>query len=156
MDAKMQELLDRAGVREAIERYFVTIDRHDWDGLGDVFTADARAEMFDGKLVLEGRPAIIRAMSKMEAFASTCHQAGNIAFEIDGDVAETDIFAVAYCVEKPIGASRVMVRGVQYRDRIVRDGDRWRIAFRRHIPLWQYDAPSQAPADFGGVLKKKA
>jgi hypothetical protein len=43
----------------------------------------------------------------------------------------------------------VLVRGLRYDDRLLRENGEWRIEARRHNPLWQYETrcvPPRVPA----------
>jgi hypothetical protein len=53
--------------------------------------------------------------------------------------------AVAHLIEGVAGPGHVMVRGLRYEDRLVRQADGWRIAHRIHRSLWQYDAEAVSP-----------
>jgi hypothetical protein len=44
-----------------------------------------------------------------------------------------------------IDGGQVLVRGLRYDDRLVREDGAWRIASRRHNPLWQYETVSVLP-----------
>jgi hypothetical protein len=52
---------------------------------------------------------------------------------------EADTFAVAYLVDRPDPDGMVIVRGIRYRDRLERRGDRWKIVSRLHSSQWQYE-----------------
>jgi hypothetical protein len=63
-----------------------------------------------------------------------------MAFELSGDTAKGDIFAIAHCVVGPAESGIVRVRGIRYLDQYQRRPEGWRIMARKHVPLWQYDA----------------
>ncbi len=139
-------LLDEAAVREVIRNYFYGLDRRDFVILKDCFTEDAKGEYDAGKALYEGREAILGALRPIAQFKSTSHVTSSTAITIDGEHAKADTYAVAFLVLD--GERRVLVRGLQYLDQLVRSPEGWRIRHRIHIPTWQYDVDSVPPALF--------
>ncbi len=139
-DAATRALLDRMALREVAECYFSSLDRRDWAALQTCFAADARYEMFNGRLALKGRDQILGRLREVSRFTETSHAASNMAFTLSGDKATGDIFAIAHCVVGPREGGRVRVRGIRYLDEYRHEPGGWRIIARQHLPLWQYDA----------------
>ncbi len=137
-------LLDEAGVREVIGKYFFALDRREFEILEHCFTEDAKGEYDGGKALYDGRPAILDAMRPIEKFKSTSHVTSSMAITIDSQGAKADTYALAFLTlnDRPL----VLVRGLQYLDRLVRSPQGWRICHRIHIPLWQYEIKSVPPA----------
>lgn len=132
-------LLDRAALREVAECYFSSIDRHDWAALQTCFAVDARYQMYNGQLELNGHGQIIGRLREVARFTATSHAASNMSFSLSGDTATGDIFAIAHCVVGPAEKGVVRVRGIRYQDGYRRGPDGWKIQARKHLPLWQYD-----------------
>jgi len=61
---------------------------------------------------------------------------------VTGDTTTADSFAVAHLI---LEEGPILVRGLRYRDRLVRERSGWRIARREHQALWQYNAESVVP-----------
>lgn len=139
-DTATLALLDRAALREVAECYFSSIDRHDWAALQTCFAADARYEMYNGALTLNGHAEILARLREVARFTATSHAASNMSFVLSGATATGDIFAIAHCVVGPAEKGIVRVRGIRYLDHYRRQPDGWKIVARKHLPLWQYDA----------------
>jgi hypothetical protein len=133
-------LADRLAIRETIERYFVGLDRRDGEWIAAAFTEDAEGEInaFGSKSVFKGRAAFGNFAKGMAQFASSNHALSNVRIVVNGDRASSDTFAIAHLLAN----DKIMVRGLQYVDDLVRESDGWRIARRTHRTLWQYDVPS--------------
>jgi hypothetical protein len=70
----------------------------------------------------------------------------NITIAQDGDhVTATSYFLAFHIAEGRIDEPPFTVGGV-YHDRLVGDGERWRIAHRTLTPVWQTGAPVGAEA----------
>ncbi len=126
-------------IRGLLERYFNAIDRRDFDLLATCFTQDVTFEFnLDTKIMVLGRDAVVSRMSELQRPKSSNHALSNTSIVVDGEEARATTFAVVHVVTTdPSG--RILVRGIRYDDRLVRVEDRWRIAERRHNPLWQYE-----------------
>jgi hypothetical protein len=150
------EAADRVAIREVLERYLFALDRRDFSGLASCFGSDAQAEYVLSASGpperLSGVDEIVSFLRRIEAFPASTHTWGNAGIQIDGDGAESDLLVTATLVNGPAASARVSVRGIRYVDRLVRSGDGWLIAHRRHAPIWQYDVASQNPflPDDGG------
>jgi hypothetical protein len=142
----MLRVIDEAAVRQVIGNYFYAVDRRDFIMLKDCFTEDAKGEYDAGKVVYEGRDAILDGLQGIVQFKSTSHVTSSMFISIDGEDAKADTFAVAFLVLE--GIPRVLVRGLQYIDHLVRTRAGWRIGRRIHIPRWQYEVASVEPAHF--------
>ena len=60
----MQELYDIEKIKQLKARYFRALDTNDWTLFGDCLSEDCFANYSDGRLVLEGRDAIVGFMAK--------------------------------------------------------------------------------------------
>ena len=140
MPSAPRSLADRLAIRETIERYFAGLDRRDGEWIAGAFTQDAEGEInaFGRKNVFRGRAAFGNFAKGMAQYASSNHALSNVRIVVDGDRATSDTYAIAHLLDK----DKIMVRGLQYVDELVRESDGWRIARRTHNTLWQYDVPS--------------
>ena len=60
----MQELYDIEKIKQLKARYFRALDTNDWALFGDCLSDDCKANYSDGRLVLDGRDAIVSFMAK--------------------------------------------------------------------------------------------
>ena len=142
-----EALLDEQRIKNTILRYFAGLDRKSPPMFDQVFTEDATMTALAGGRRFEGRAAIVESMMTVRNYQHTSHYPTSQVIEIDGDSATADTFGIAViAVSDP--EPRILVRGLQYLDDLVRTPEGWRIAHRQHIPTWQYDAesvPAQLP-----------
>jgi len=77
---------------------------------------------------------------------------GNLSFiRLEGDVAETETYALALLVEPANGVDLVAVRSLRYLDRMRREESGWRISDRIHTLDWS----CQVPATFAITLAQR-
>ena len=133
-------------IRGVLERYFNAIDRRDWDLLGACFTEDVAFELnLETVIRLRGRQALIDRMSSMPKPFASIHTLASTSILVEGDEATAVTFGTAQAVLDRVDGGKVLVRGLRYDDRLRRVDGAWRIAERRHLPLWQYEAVSVPP-----------
>ena len=60
----MQELYDIEKIKQLKARYFRSLDTNDWGLFGETLSDNCSASYSDGRLVLEGRDAIVAFMTK--------------------------------------------------------------------------------------------
>jgi len=150
----MAEAKEQAGAADETEicrllkGYFSAADRRDAAAFVECFTDDAVLTADVGHSVsVVGHEGIAAMFDRLAAtFQSSCHVTGSVHVGLDGDEARSDTFAVAYIsVSGGLASDRVLIRGLRYRDDLVRTERGWRIAVRRHRVLWQVDAEACAP-----------
>lgn len=149
-DKDMRRLLDQAGIREVLGRYFHGIDRANYEEVRSCFTDDVVAQ-YDDRPGVKGIEAIMdsfKTFRRMQdgSMRITTHFMGNLNFlSLEGNIAETETNAIAFLVHNDQSQNGlVAVRGLRYLDRLVHADGRWLIAVRRHTLDWSF----QAPADF--------
>jgi hypothetical protein len=137
-------LLASAGIRECQVRYFQGLDRGLPDQVRSCFTADVRA-YYDGREPITGIDALIGSLNTFRRIASgemkgTTHFMGNLRIHrLEGDLAETETYAIAYLVRPGTPADRIAMRSLRYLDRFRRTDAGWRISERRHTLDWSCD-----------------
>ena len=141
------EALERLAIRDVVERYFVGIDRRDRPLVLSCFTDDAIYEFALEGRVARGRAELEQIFGRADPERSghTSHGICNTAISVSGAEATADTMALAHLVEGLAGPGRVMIRGLRYRDKLIRQADGWRIVHRIHHSLWQYDAEAVSP-----------
>jgi hypothetical protein len=140
--AGLAELCAKDEIREVLARLARGTDRRDPELIRSCYHADA----VDDHGAFRGSPAefaewVPKALS---IFASTMHVLGNVAIELDGDVAEVESYCTAHHVfpASDPGGARDSVLGLRYLDRFERRGGRWLIAAR----LCAYEYSLMLPA----------
>jgi ketosteroid isomerase-like protein len=143
-------------ITAVILRYGSAVDGRDRQGVLACFTDDVHLSFFDGAVVADGldaagqffdfdRPA---ALPGVEAILDSTHvwQVGSIALDVDATVstATATTACVAYLLATAGTETVLVTRGLRYEDGLRLDGGRWRIARRRHIPLWETRCPAES------------
>ncbi len=136
------EIADHVRIRAVLGNYFSAIDQRDLAFLLTCFTEDAEAIYNAG--TPDARPSQGGAkmcgmlVKRAALFASSNHSVSNITIRIEGDRAASTTFAVVHAN----GGDHIVVRGLRYDDELVKQGEAWKIATRRHSPLWQHEVPA--------------
>ena len=121
---------DRADILATVDRYATALDRRKWELLEDVFTADLTFDA--GEWVMEDRESYV-AMVKtyLGGCGPTQHLLGNYRIEFQGDDAATSAcYVKAFHLDRDRGAELTYDMGGEYRDRLRRTPEGWRIHHR--------------------------
>lgn len=136
--------VDRLAIADVVTRYFLAIDRRDWDRLRTCFTDDVEG-IYEGVRVAGGQDRLmdfftgvspVRFPVEIVNLRSSMHFIGNHYAEIDGDRAMAETYALAYLIDEPADGPRLRTRGLRYLDELVRVGGDWRIRRREHLLEW--------------------
>jgi hypothetical protein len=134
-DQIADQLADRIAIADLTAAYAFALDGHDWDGLDEVFTPDATAEL--GRS-LSGLDAIKeRIRGALEPLDASQHLVATPQIRIDGDRATCRCYLQAQHVK---GGALFMVGG-RYDDRVVRTPAGWRIEHRVLTVMWTEGHP---------------
>lgn len=129
------ELADKQFLYELMCRYCNAVDRKQFERLRPLYQQTAlhdHGDMFQG-----GPEAFIAFLQQNMQAMTTQHLIGNHFYCIVGDRAEGEIYTVNYHIlHKPEGDEEY-VAGGRYIDHYVREGDQWRISFRKRIIDWR-------------------
>jgi hypothetical protein len=139
---QLRDALDRAAIREVQVRYATGLDRRDFGMVRACFMEDAQAS-YNGEVLAPGVDAIITYVRQVETLVTTMHSVTNVIADIEGESAEVETVTVAYLVRQDAADQTILIRGLRYRDRMVRRNDRWLIQHRVHAPEWMYEVPAQ-------------
>lgn len=133
----LRYLLDRQEIIDCVNRYCRGLDRHDKELLASAFHPDAidhhgdfvgyAPEFVDW--AVEGLSRDLLA----HTHNTTCH-----IVELDGDTANTESYVIFAIRHKDM--KTVSVGGGRYLDRFERRDGAWRIAFRRLVMDWRFQA----------------
>jgi hypothetical protein len=129
----LQQLLDIEAIKQLKARYFRLMDTKQWDAWGDVFTADARMEVPEADLELDGRQAVVEKVSSVLAGTVTTHHGHMPEIEITGPDTARGTWAMFDYVEwTGKDGTRAGLRGFgHYLEEYVREDGEWRIAKTR-------------------------
>ena len=142
----LQQLLDRAAIRDVHTRYYQGIDQGNQDQVRSCFTEDVQA-FYDGRAPVKGIEALMASFfafknQKSGEWKVTTHFMGNLNFNmLEADVAETETNAIAFLV---LGREndQVAMRSLRYLDRLRRTKEGWRICARQHTLDWSCQMPT--------------
>jgi hypothetical protein len=136
--------LDRAAIRDLMLRYAAGLDRRDFAMVRACFTEDVQAE-YSGRVLDPGVDAIIAYVSGLTELRASMHVVANVLVELRGGTASSETYTVAYLVDARDGDEVIHVRGLRYRDELVREDGGWLIRRRVHTPEWMHSARGLPP-----------
>ena len=141
LDPVLQELVDKAAIRDLMARYARGVDGRDPDLLASTFTSDAYTDYgeWDGK----GRDNIVNwIMRPSDTNFRSTHFMGDQAIQINGDSAEVETYAVAFGIHYVDGTPSVVMTGLRYVDKMVRQDGQWLVRHRVLHHDWRGNAPA--------------
>jgi uncharacterized protein (TIGR02246 family) len=124
-------LRDLEEIRTLKARYFRYMDERRWDQWAQVFARDARMEVPEAAMEVDGRDAIVAAVSGALEGTRTVHHGHMPELELTGPDTARGVWAMEDYVEFPAGpdGTRVGLRGYgHYHEEYVREDGAWRIA----------------------------
>ncbi len=162
----LAKLSARADILDILALYTHIIDRRMWHRMGDCFHDDASFRF--GAINGSWQQFVAAARGVIDPLRMSQHKLGQTLFAIDGDLAMTETYMVAYhrvAADAPAdavfpgdGTERDIVIAGRYIDRFERRGGVWKIASRTGLTDWRQDAPSMdaglygLPADWRGGI----
>ncbi|MGE0386823.1 MAG: nuclear transport factor 2 family protein [Gammaproteobacteria bacterium] len=146
---EMQELIDEHQIRKVIYRYCRGIDRRDFDLVRGCYHPGATDDHANYKGDVDGFIAYVQ--KELPRFEQTMHTVANVLIEVDGDVAWSEAYTLAY---HRLPASRSKPQrdysvGLRYVDRFERRDGRWAIADRKCVFSWSRLDPVPEGHPFG-------
>lgn len=144
-----QYLIEHAALHEVLTRYFQGCDRADEAQIRSCFTEDAQI-LHHGRQMVSGIQAAIDGIFRPshgkllagEAKIRT-HFIGNFRVErLEGDVAETETYALAAHVNTTSPEDLVHLMSLRYMDRLRKRSGEWRISERRMTMDWSCRVPA--------------
>jgi ketosteroid isomerase-like protein len=149
VEAGVRALLDKQEIHDALLRYCRGIDRADADLVLSAFHDDAMDDHVGvDQAVAERVPRVVE--NSKTAVRWTSHNLCNVLIELDGDVANSESYLIAYHRIAHDGRDLDWVLGARYVDRFERRAGAWRIAHRTVVYDWErfdevVDAPDGVP-----------
>lgn len=127
----LQELSDRQEISDLITDYSYAIDFHEWDGLDDIFTADATLDL----TATGGEAGDLATMKAWLAktlgmFTGHQHLVATSKITVDGDRASARTVCHNPMYLDRDGQQQVLFVGLWYLDEFVRTPGGWRIESR--------------------------
>lgn len=125
----MNALHDRLAINDLLVDYCRHLDSMELDALAALFTVDCEVVYGEGPhLQSHGRDALARSLQRMWRWARSSHHLSNVRIVFDGeDAADVSSYVLAWH-ERP-DCTTATIYG-QYRDRVQRTHEGWRIARR--------------------------
>jgi hypothetical protein len=145
--AALRRLADKEAIRDCVHRFARGLDRHDEGMVRSVFDAAALDNHGDAVVTREEFP---KFANEWHANVSTHHfHAITTHFsEIAGDEAHAVTYVLFTLCRKD--GKTVHIGGGRYLDRLIRDGDEWRILLRRLVIDWRLNGRTP---EHGGRLE---
>ncbi|WP_067888769.1 nuclear transport factor 2 family protein [Nocardia vaccinii] len=144
--ARVEALLDRQDILDALTRFSRGMDRFDRDLFLSAFHPDATIAAGD----FVGGPVELfdwsRAMHEAGQIA-TQHNLLNLTVDIDGDTAHSELY---YLFAARNRDESNWIAGGRYLDRLARRDNRWRILLRTNVIEWSGMVPTM-PIPFADV-----
>jgi hypothetical protein len=135
----LQNLIDRAEIRDVIMCYCRSVDRADFELMRSCFHPDAEVG-FPSDVFIGNVDGFINFLKgELATFDSCSHFVGNLLIEIEGDVAYTETYLFGNVKSLPThkwGGDFVTVWG-RYINRLERRNGVWLIASHRLVLDWQ-------------------
>jgi ketosteroid isomerase-like protein len=127
---------DRWAITQVLQGYGTAIDALDFDTLAALFTADATVEYGGHPAMIGGAETAAWLREHTRHTAWHQHMVTVMKVEIDGDEAATLTYFIAHAVPKT-NSETVRLSVGEYRDRLRRTTDGWRICQRRQSTGWK-------------------
>jgi uncharacterized protein (TIGR02246 family) len=143
LDPALQELVEKAAIRELMTRYARSNDRRDFDSMTSTVTADAYASYGDWER--QGVENIVGRLAYNRPHRAT-HFLGDQDIRIDGDSAAVETYAIAY--SRVEGTESMRMSGLRYQDKMVRQDGQWLVRHRVLLTDWRALVPLDP--SFGG------
>jgi 3-phenylpropionate/cinnamic acid dioxygenase small subunit len=123
-------LMEHKAIEAVLLGYATVLDGRHWTDLEEVFSADAVAD-YRGVGVFEGREAIVGVVRDfLEACGPTQHMITNIRVDLEGSTARSSCYLQATHGGISAHAGLTMTVWGEYRDRLERRPEGWRIVHR--------------------------
>jgi len=121
---------DHREIEAVLNRYASALDDKQYARLSEVFTPEATAH-YVGLAECNGLQSIIELISGvLDRCGPTQHLLGNVRIELNGDKATARCYLQAIHVGLGDYADQLHTVWGEYRDRLVKTADGWRIAYR--------------------------
>jgi ketosteroid isomerase-like protein len=138
-ESELHALLDKQAIQEVLARYVRAIDRRDAALLATVFHPDA-VDHHVGHHTSAAQ-FCAWAIELVGTMGPVAHYLSPPLIELDGDVAHSECYAIAFHRLERDGEAFDNFLGARVLDRFERRASVWRIAVRRVVYDWNRDMP---------------
>ena len=170
MAITVAELSDREEIRQVMYKFFRATDRRDQKLARSVFFEDGYCESGDSRWMPSNLSDEFGARFERD-FESTIHYMVNMIFEMEGDVAFVETYAIAYhllsarpedvidvvgptrAAELDLSKRHEWWMGLRYNTRFEKRDGQWRIKIHRYINEWTKVVPYEGNAAGEGYLQ---
>lgn len=147
---KLQHWMDRMEIQDCVNRYARGLDRHDDDILRSIYHEDAVDH--HGNWVGTREEFIQWGNYECHnAFAAHTHNMTTHNCEINGDEAHSETYVI-FCLRRKDDNS-LHIGGARYLDRLEKRDGEWRIALRRVVLEWRFNAGGDAWVETDGYTR---
>ena len=142
IEQRVQELEDRIAIRELVDQYTYCADTRDAEGQMAIFTEDTNFEVYmDEKIaeptqVVTGRKDLRPVFDDLNQYLSTMHFNGQSTFKLDGNKATGTTYCRAYHLKVEDGVQKLMIAGIRYYDKMVKQDGGWLFSERKLKVCW--------------------
>lgn len=139
-DQDVRFLIDKDAIRELVLSYCQACDRGDVALMRSLYLPDALDE--HGMNASGTAREFIDGIAGMQVGLNMLqHNVTNHSIRMDGDLAEGEVYIVAYHNFMAETGPTMLVSGGRYLDRYTRHDGAWMFAHRRCVSDWTYQAP---------------
>lgn len=139
-EARIDELLDRQDILDALTRFSRGMDRFDREAFLSAFHADAT--MAAGPFVGSPEACYVWASAMHEAGqVATHHNLLNVTYDIQGEAAHTETYYLFVARNRD---ETNWIAGGRYIDRLEKRDGAWKIALRTNVIEWSGIVPTMA------------
>ena len=142
VEPEVQALLDRQAIHDVVVRYCRGIDRLDLELVRGCYHPDATDD--HGSFLGTRDEYVEWVGGVLMRYTGTMHVVANHLVELDGDVAHSETYGVAYHHgDPPDDHRRNFTTGFRYVDRFERRDREWRIATRVAVREWTHTVTAE-------------
>lgn len=142
VEPEVQALLDRQAIHDVVLRYCRGIDRVDLELVRGCYHPDATDD--HGSFLGTRDEYVEWVGGVLMRYTGTMHVVANHLVELDGDVARSETYGVAYHHgDPPDDHRRNFTTGFRYVDRFERRDREWRIATRVAVREWTHTVTAE-------------
>ena len=128
LESRLAEVEDRLAIRELISRYCFSIDDHDLQAVGDLFTEDASFSSLDGVMSAKGRAAIVKQFEgRFSALGAGHHFSHDQVVEFESETRARGRVSLHAELWRN---GKTMITALRYADIYEKQAGKWRFAER--------------------------
>lgn len=133
VQTQVQELQDKAAIRELVDEFSNLADEKDADSQALLFTEDAQVVISFGgqENVIEGRDQIAQVFGGVvNSMDALYHMNGQVSIDLNGDTATGTVYCRVALINSADGTATLTDEAVTYQDEYVKQDGQWLISRR--------------------------